>query len=54
MDVIDKVTAPTLFIVGGNDFGVIELNQEAFAGLTCSKKFESFHMPHTFLKSLAA
>lgn len=40
MDIIDSVTAPTLFIVGGNDFGVIELNQEAFAGLTCPKKFE--------------
>lgn len=40
MDIIDSVTAPTLFIVGGNDFGVIELNQEAFARLTCPKKFE--------------
>lgn len=40
MDLIDSVTAPTLFIVGGNDFGVIELNQEAFARLTCPKKFE--------------
>ena len=40
MDVIDGVTAPTLFIVGGNDFGVIELNQEAYARLTCFKKFE--------------
>ena len=40
MDIIDSVTAPTLFIVGGNDFGVIELNQEAYARLTCFKKFE--------------
>lgn len=40
MNILDSVTAPTLFIVGGNDFGVIELNQEAFAQLTCSKKFE--------------
>lgn len=40
MNTLDTVTAPTLFIVGGNDFGVIELNQEAFARLTCSKKFE--------------
>lgn len=40
MNVLDRVTAPALFIVGGNDFGVIELNQEAFMRLTCSKKFE--------------
>lgn len=40
MNTLDNVTAPTLFIVGGNDFGVIELNQEAFSRLTCSKKFE--------------
>jgi putative phosphoribosyl transferase len=40
MNILDSVTAPTLFIVGGNDFGVIELNQEAFARLTCPKKFE--------------
>ncbi len=40
MNILNSVTAPTLFIVGGNDFGVIELNQEAFAQLTCSKKFE--------------
>lgn len=40
MDILDTVTAPTLFIVGGNDFGVIELNQEAYEQLTCFKKFE--------------
>jgi putative phosphoribosyl transferase len=40
MAVLDKVTASTLFIVGGNDFGVIDLNQDAYACLTCSKKFE--------------
>jgi putative phosphoribosyl transferase len=40
MDELESVTAPTLFIVGGNDFGVIELNQEAYAQLTCFKKFE--------------
>lgn len=40
MDVLDRVTAPTLFIVGGNDFGVIELNQEAYERLVCFKKFE--------------
>lgn len=40
MNILDSVIAPTLFIVGGNDFGVIELNQEAFRRLTCHKKFE--------------
>lgn len=40
MHMLGKVTAPSLFIVGGNDFGVIELNQEAFEQLTCTKKFE--------------
>lgn len=49
MNVLDRVTAPTLFIVGGNDFGVIELNQKAFARLTCSKKFEIVpHATHLF------
>jgi dienelactone hydrolase len=32
------VTAPTLLIVGGADYGVIELNQQADALLTCEKK----------------
>ena len=40
MKILDNVTAPTLFIVGGNDVGVIELNQEAYERLTCFKKFE--------------
>lgn len=40
LNLLDRVTAPTLFIVGGDDFGVIELNQEAYRQLTCFKKFE--------------
>ena len=32
------VTAPTLLIVGGADSGVIELNEESFAHLTCDKR----------------
>lgn len=40
MDILSRVTAPTLLIVGGNDFGVIELNQEAYEQLVCVKKFE--------------
>jgi len=33
-----RVTAPTLLIVGGVDYGVIELNQQADALLNCEKK----------------
>lgn len=40
MAVLKKVTAPTLFIVGGDDFEVIELNQVAFKKLICQKKFD--------------
>ena len=40
INVLDKVVAPTLFIVGGNDYGVIELNQKAYEKLICFKKFE--------------
>jgi putative phosphoribosyl transferase len=40
MDVLHTVLAPTLLIVGGNDFGVIELNEQAFQRLTCTKKLE--------------
>jgi dienelactone hydrolase len=36
---LGAVTAPTLLIVGGDDHGVIELNQEAFAHLRCEKEF---------------
>jgi putative phosphoribosyl transferase len=34
-----KVKAPTLFLVGGQDFGVIELNEQAYADLECEKQF---------------
>ena len=33
-----QVTAPTLLIVGGDDYGVIELNQQADALMNCEKK----------------
>ena len=49
MPVLHKVVAPTLFIVGGDDFGVIELNQEAYERLVCVKKFEIVpHATHLF------
>jgi pimeloyl-ACP methyl ester carboxylesterase len=33
-----RVEAPTLLVVGGHDYGVIELNQAAFAELHCEKE----------------
>lgn len=33
-----RVQAATLLIVGGNDFGVIDLNKQAYKFLTCEKK----------------
>lgn len=35
-----RVRAPTLLIVGGADFGVIELNEEALAILRCEKRLD--------------
>lgn len=35
-----RIQCPTLFIVGGNDYGVIELNQHSFDLLNCKKKIE--------------
>jgi putative phosphoribosyl transferase len=35
-----KVKAPTLLVVGGDDFGVIELNERAYAALACEKRLE--------------
>lgn len=37
---LGQVVSPTLLIVGGLDYGVIELNREAFAQLHCPKKLE--------------
>lgn len=37
---LSHVQAPTLLIVGGNDFVVIDLNQQAFNLLNCEKKLE--------------
>lgn len=34
------VTAPTLLIVGGSDFGVIELNEQAYRLLRCEKSLK--------------
>jgi dienelactone hydrolase len=37
---LDRVTAPTLLIVGGDDPEVLALNQKAFAELRCIKALE--------------
>jgi pimeloyl-ACP methyl ester carboxylesterase len=37
---LSRVTAPTLLVVGGDDFPVIELNQQAFKELQCEKKLK--------------
>ncbi|MGE4589470.1 MAG: dienelactone hydrolase family protein [Acidaminococcaceae bacterium] len=40
MSYLDKISCPTLFIVGGNDEIVIELNKKAYNKLKCDKKLE--------------
>ena len=37
---LDRVSAPTLLIVGGNDTPVIDLNEQAFAQLRCPKELK--------------
>lgn len=39
-DVLDDVAASTLFIVGGRDTEVLELNRDAYDRLTCEKELE--------------
>ena len=39
-DALPLVKAPTLLIVGGRDYQVIEMNREALAQLRCEKKLE--------------
>jgi pimeloyl-ACP methyl ester carboxylesterase len=36
-DMLTRVTAPTLLIVGGRDLAVITLNREAYSSLSCEK-----------------
>jgi len=40
MDYLDKVSSPTLLIVGGDDTEVIGMNKEALKKLNCEKKME--------------
>jgi pimeloyl-ACP methyl ester carboxylesterase len=39
-DALEEVRAPTLLIVGGADYGVIELNEESLARMTAPKALE--------------
>jgi len=39
-EALARVRAPTLLIVGGADFGVIELNESAYRQMTCVKALE--------------
>jgi len=39
-DALPLVTAPTLLIVGGLDYAVIRMNEEAFAQLRCEKELK--------------
>jgi putative phosphoribosyl transferase len=46
---LDEVRAPTLFIVGGDDFGVIDLNEHAMARLRGPKSLQIVpHASHLF------
>lgn len=38
MNVLDRVVSPTLLLVGGEDYGVIEGNEEAHRTLRCEKE----------------
>ncbi len=40
MEQLSKVVSPTLLIVGGKDYGVIELNEKALARIECEKAME--------------
>jgi putative phosphoribosyl transferase len=40
MPILDKVKAPTLLIVGGNDFEVLRLNKLAYERLQCEKELK--------------
>jgi dienelactone hydrolase len=46
---LSRVTAPTLLIVGAADYGVIELNQQAYVLMNCEKELTLIpHATHLF------
>ena len=40
MEVLHKITAPVLLIVGSLDYDVLQLNNKAYAELKCEKKLK--------------
>lgn len=49
MPILPKVEAPTLLIVGGADYPVIEMNRKAYEALLCEKKMVVVpHATHLF------
>ena len=39
-EALSQIQSPTLFMVGGDDFGVIELNQESYDLMKCKKELK--------------
>lgn len=39
-EILDKVDAPTMLIVGSGDYGVVELNESSYNRLKCRKRME--------------
>lgn len=39
-EILDRVEAPTLLIVGSSDYGVVELNESSYNKLKCRKRME--------------
>ena len=39
-EILDRVEAPTLLIVGSGDYGVVELNESSYNKLKCRKRME--------------
>ncbi len=39
-EALSQIQSPALFMVGGNDFGVIELNQESYDMMKCEKELK--------------
>ncbi len=39
-EILDKVDAPTMLVVGSSDYGVVELNESSYNKLKCRKRME--------------
>jgi putative phosphoribosyl transferase len=45
-NVLEKIEVPVLFVVGGNDYPIIEMNKEAYARLKRTEEKEIIIIPH--------